>query len=178
MKVLSLFLERVPSKFYVKQLARELKIGPASASRSLKNLHKQGFLLKTKEGRENYYSLIKEKQLNKYFAVTYTLFWLEQFGLTGKLLEIDPHIVSVALFGSIAAGDYDENSDLDLLIISKKEKADFYPVIRELEKEFKREVLPTIINPIEWIKMTKKNDRFCSEVEKRYIMLYGNRLET
>lgn len=175
-KILSLFFDRPTTRFYVKQLARQLGISPSSASTGLKRLYEQGFLSRTREGKECYYALVREKPLNKHFSLAYFLFKLEKAGLVRKLLDTDSQLCSIALYGSIATGCYDEASDLDLLILAKIKKDEFYPLMSEIGKDLKREVIPTVMPFTEWLKLARKKDAFYTEVVKNHVLLYGSRL--
>lgn len=176
LKILALFLKRSDSRFYVKQLAKELKISPSSASIGLKRLCGQGFLSRSHEGKEIYYSLMKNKPLNAHFGMAHLLYMLEQFSLVGGLLEIDSQLVSVAIYGSVARGNYDENSDVDILILGKKSKEEFMPILRKLGEVLGKEVVPTIMSPAEWMKLAGRKDKFYQELIKAHILLYGSRL--
>ena len=64
---------------------------------------------------------------------------LQELGFVDKLLEIDDNIISIALYGSFATGEYDEKSDIDVLLIAPK-KPDLIEFIERVEKKLKRDV--------------------------------------
>lgn len=90
-------------------LKRELGIGAAATHRQLKRLIQEGKL--TKQGAPPYvfYSLSKESQKNTEIGMKRT---------KDKIIPIllKYGVKKAALFGSYARGDYDEKSDIDILI--------------------------------------------------------------
>ena len=80
-------------------------------------------------------------------------------------------ISSILLFGSYAKGDNDEESDIDILVISlAKEKP-----TATLAQLLKRDVNLISFSPAEWSQQAKTNKAFYFDVILDGIVLYGTR---
>jgi predicted nucleotidyltransferase len=137
LNILKTFFNNPKKEFNIREIARLLKISPATASTQLKSLAKQGFLKQ-----RNYKHLIlcrADLESNKYkdLKTYHTITRLRESGLITALNEfyLKPTII---LFGSASRGIDTEASDLDLLIISEKTQN-----LKEKEKyehKLKREI--------------------------------------
>ena len=94
-----------------------------------------------------------------------------------KFLEIDPNIISLALFGSYAEGSFDEKSDIDFLIVTGASKEMFIKAAKRLEEELEKEVSLSVLKLSEWRAMAKKGDAFYKRVVENHILLYGSGLK-
>lgn len=173
-KILSMFFNQPRKKKYVKEVARELKISTGSASVLLKELAASGYLLKQKQGMELFYSLRNDDPVVKKLRTAYFLTKLQQFNFVESILKIDSYATVIAVYGSYVSGNYDEASDLDLLILSNKREEDFYEVIKKIESKLNLEVSLTLLKPVKWIKLADQKDAFYNSVVKNNVVLYGN----
>ena len=94
-----------------------------------------------------------------------------------KFLEIDPNIISIALFGSYAQGSFDEKSDIDFLIVTSARKEMFIKAAQKLEEEMQKEVSLSVLKLSEWRAMAKKEDAFYKRIVENHILLYGSGLK-
>ena len=80
--------------------------------------------------------------------------------------------ISLAIYGSYSSGEFNEKSDLDILIIGKKkeENKDF---ALKFGKKFGKEIQLTTISYYEWEKMKKNKDPFALEVLSKHILISG-----
>ena len=117
-------------EFYLRELAKESKTSPAHTSRILNNFLKHNIVKKRKAGRQDFYRIDLEKQLAAYI---FNLFHLERrLSLPAEFRaameefctrlkeKSGKDIISIILFGSVAKGKAGSESDLDILVISKK----------------------------------------------------------
>jgi predicted nucleotidyltransferase len=91
-----------------------------------------------------------------------------------KFLEIDSNIISLALFGSYAQGNFDEKSDIDFLIVTSARKELFIQVAKRLEEELEKEVSLSVLKLSEWRTIAKKGDAFYKRIVENHILLYGS----
>jgi predicted nucleotidyltransferase len=149
LNILKLFFEEPAREFNVREVARLLKISPATASKVLKQLVKDGLLKERKERLLNLYKANLEKDLYKDLKIFYNLRKIRDSGLLKELnrFYLKPTIV---LFGSCASGMDTETSDFDLLIISEKTKE--FPHVSRFEKKFKRRIQFFIVKDIKELK--------------------------
>jgi hypothetical protein len=94
-----------------------------------------------------------------------------------KFLEIDPNIISLALFGSYAEGSFDEKSDIDFMIVTDARKEILIKAAKRLEEELEKEVSLSVLKLSEWRAMAKKGDAFYKRVVENHILLYGSGLK-
>ncbi len=137
LNILRLFFEEPTREFNVREVARLLKISPATASKELKLAVKNGLLKERKERLFNLYKANLESDLYRDIKIFYTLRKIKNSGLLEELNKfyLKPTIL---LFGSCAYGIDTETSDFDLLIISEKTKE--FSNIKRFEKKFKRKI--------------------------------------
>ena len=137
LNILKLFFESPTKEFNVREVARTLKINPATASTYLKKFEKAGILKYKKQRIQDLYRADLDSDRYRDLKVYYLIRKLKESGLIESLNKfyIKPAIV---LFGSCAYGIDTETSDIDLVIISEK-IADF-PEQRRFEKKLDREI--------------------------------------
>jgi predicted nucleotidyltransferase len=121
LNILKVFFESTNKDFNVREIARILKIAPATASSQLKKLAKEGFL---KEKRERNLIIYKANLDNDRYTdlkVYYNIRKIKESGLIEELNKfyLKPTIV---LFGSASFGLDTEDSDVDIMVLSEKDK--------------------------------------------------------
>ena len=104
--------------YYINELARTLNISPGSVYSSVKRLESESLLTKEELGKAHYYRLNKEHLIVGSLKKAYGIGFILSANVMDVFLENDPGIISLALYGSFASGNYDENSDIDFLIIT------------------------------------------------------------
>lgn len=131
------FLEEPNREFNVRELARALKINPATASKRLKDFKKRHILKHRKERILDLYSADLESYAYRDIKAYYTLSRIRESGLIEALDEcyLKPTII---LFGSASKGMDTETSDIDFAIISESTKE--FPRRHEFDKKLGREI--------------------------------------
>jgi len=149
LNILKLFFEEPTKEFNVREVARILKISPATASKELKNLVKEGVLKERKERVLNLYKANLESDLYRDIKIFYNLRKIKDSGLLKELNKfyLKPTVV---LFGSCAYGMDTETSDFDLLIISEKTKE--FLDIKKFERKVKRKIQFFVVKDIKDMK--------------------------
>ena len=147
--VLKLFFEEPTREFNVRELARIIKISPATASKQLKSLAKKGLVKERKERFLNLYKANLESEFYRDFKIFYNLRKIKDSGLLDALNKfyLKPTVV---LFGSSAYGSDTETSDFDLLVIS--EKTEDFLRLKEFEKKLKRSIQIFVFKDVKSIK--------------------------
>jgi predicted nucleotidyltransferase len=154
---------------YLKELSRTLAISPRTAQTYLKLYEMEGVLEKEKIGNTIVYTL-ESNAITKELKKTYLLLRIAPY--IKRFLSDNPQIVSLALYGSAARGEYDVHSDIDLLAISAS-RAVGLSEINRLEKELGMEVRLEIVSVGEWRRLAAKKDSFYSSVTNSSITLHG-----
>lgn len=171
-KVLRFFLFNPHKGVHINGLARELSIGAGTVKHYCDALLKENILLVQKQGNQRIFSLNTSHFLVNELKKTFALVWLIDKGI---IKIVSDKVNSFAIYGSFASGGFDEHSDLDLIIIGEKSDVDF-SFVTKFSKDIKREVQVTIYSWVEWRKMEKLKEVFVDAVQKRHILIKGNKL--
>lgn len=137
LNIMKLFFEEPTKEFNVREVARLLKIAPATASKELNSSVKKGLLKERKERILNLYKANLENELYRDIKIFYNIQKAKESGFIDTLNKfyLKPTII---LFGSCASGMDTETSDFDLLVISEKTKE--LPEIKKYEKKLNRKL--------------------------------------
>ena len=121
-KVLKVFFnDPLPENigFQLREISRKIKLAPKSVSIYLKELEKEGFILKKKLHVYPVYYANIENQKFKHYKKRDIINELNESGLIKYIWEkIMPD--AIILFGSASKGEDTKKSDIDLCVISKQ----------------------------------------------------------
>ena len=142
---MKLFFDYPTREFNVREAARILKIAPATASKELKSLAKQGLLKGRKERILNLYKANIENSLYRDLKIFYNIRKIKDSMLLDSLNRyyLKPAIV---LFGSASSGIDTETSDFDILVVS--ERKNILPDKEKFEKKLKRKLQLFVVREI------------------------------
>ncbi|TET90589.1 MAG: nucleotidyltransferase domain-containing protein [Methanomassiliicoccales archaeon] len=172
-KILALFLKYPTTEFHVKELARKIDVSPGSVSNAVRYFEPFQILKKEEKGLAHLYRLNEELPLAKHLKLTYTLVRILAHRVVERLLDLDESILSIAIYGSYATGEYDEKSDLDILIITPGDKNALTPLLREVESELGVRVSPQVLKLHEWQRLSRADKVFHDRVVENHILLHG-----
>jgi len=169
LNALKYFLVNPYSKIHLRGFSRVMKISPNSANRFLNLFLEEGLVVEERVANLRYFKAnlnsISFKEIKKAFSV----FELEKSGLIKALKEA---CFSCMLFGSVAKGKNDKNSDIDLVIVTKnKEKV--REIIQRFQKKFEQEISSHIFTSLEWRKGKTENKAFYQDVVSCGMNLIG-----
>lgn len=173
LKVLGFFLANPKTSINVNELARKLDVSPTSVNHAAKLFNKKGYLVKDEKGLAHYYRLDISNPVIISLKKAYGLDLILSSGPQEVFMNADENIVSLALYGSYAGGDFDEDSDIDFLVVTPSKREMLMAAIHELEDKLGREVSVTVFKPGEWRAMAKKEDAFYKSVIKQHVLLNG-----
>jgi len=166
-KILSFFVLHPDASFYEREIARKAGLSPSSTHHVLVRLYRAGVINRKQNGRMFFYSVDKANPYLREFKVLTNLLLIEP--LVEKLKGLSHRIV---LFGSWAEGSDNENSDIDLFIVSS-EKEKVLSVVNKFSysaKLYNRKVQPIINAPEELLKKGKEEKVFLEQVEKGKVL--------
>ena len=169
-KVLCFFLENPSREVYVRELSALLGVSPFTSNNALKAFHEKNLLNLNERGNMHFYKLRNNSFLVKKLKITYILSKLNSISF-----EFTEEIVSVAMYGSYASGEYDEKSDFDLLILSS-EKNEYPKIYKKIEDTLNVSVSPLVLTPFEWQELSRENPEFYIEVMRDHILLHRSEL--
>jgi predicted nucleotidyltransferase len=159
MKLLT-FLVRKKTEMYEREISRSSGLSIGAVNQGLGELLREEILTRKKKGRMYFYTVNHELPLVKHFKVFLTI-----FELSSLIRKVRGQCDRIVLYGSCAFGEDFEDSDVDILILSREK--DF--VKKEVEafaKQFPRKISSTIINSSEWLSLKKQDKAFYNEVNK------------
>jgi len=171
LSVLKFFIEHPHNSYYLRESARLLKMDPMTVKRALNLLVADNILLKTKEKNQILYKANIENPAFRHLKIAYNISWLQKKGVIDFLKNHMNTVTSIILFGSYAKGENDEESDIDILVISLSKNM----LTAELSKLLKHDVNLISFTPARWSQQAKNNRAFYLDVILDGIVLYGTK---
>lgn len=169
--VLKLFIDNPHNSYYLRESARLLKMDPMTVKRALSLFVADGLLLKKEEKNQILYKAKIDSPSFRYLKISYNLSWLEKKGVSEFLSHHMNTVTSILLFGSFAKGENDNESDVDILIISLSKNTP----TAEVAKLLKRDVNLINFTPAQWSQQANTNKAFYLDVILDGIVLYGTK---
>ena len=138
-KILGLLFSNPEGRFYMRQLERMTGEPVSAVRRDLKRLESAGILLSREEAKVKYFWVNKENPI--YEEVKRIVFKTIAVGDTIKGFIKNIRGLKVAfIYGSIARGEENAKSDLDLMIIGKIDSVRLHSKIGEIEDKVNRTI--------------------------------------
>jgi predicted nucleotidyltransferase len=174
--ILALLFGRAGEAFYLRQIAEMTGLAVGSIQRELANLVRAGLVVRTAKGHQVYFRADERAPIYPELVGLVT----KTSGVAGVIrAALAPFarekMITVAfIYGSIAAGEQQPSSDVDLMIIGDIELKSVVPVVRRVEEQVGREVNPTIYRPEDFRQRLAAGEHFLSRIIARpRIMLIG-----
>jgi len=173
-KVLGWLFSHPDERYFVRQLTGLVKEDSTNVSRELARLEKTGILVSTTEGRQKYYQANRESPL---FDELHGLM-LKTVGvadvLHSALAPAQDKIKAAFIFGSIATGNENRRSDIDVMVIGRVSFEEVVSLLSPAEEKLRREVNPVVYPITEFKKKVKEDHHFVKTVlEDPKIFLIG-----
>jgi predicted nucleotidyltransferase len=162
--VLEYFLKSPNTKVHIRGLSRDINIGPLTAQKYLQLYRDENILKEEKVANSLQYSLNNALPLVKSLKRFYFLETLGKF-------DVPESIITLAVFGAHASGEYTEHSDIDILVITPN-KPDL-SFLKKIEKSTAKTVDITSMTLGGWRRLVKKGDGFVESILRNHILLYG-----
>jgi predicted nucleotidyltransferase len=147
--VLRLLFGRPEQSFYVRQIARDIETSVGSVQRELGTLSRIGLIQRSALGNMVFYQANRNHpvyaELHSLLAKTVGVFELLR-------LALEPFAEKLSLafvYGSMARGDENAGSDVDLMIVGDVTLEDILPGLASAENTIGRPVNPTIYSDAE-----------------------------
>jgi predicted nucleotidyltransferase len=163
------FINNPYNEFYIREIAKKLNISPFAAKKYSDILVKSGILKEERRANLRYIKPNMDNLFYKYLKISYNINNILKSGLIEFIKDNIPNLTSVILFGSLAKGEDDDKSDIDLVIIGKAKKVS----LEEFEEKLKKEIRIHFFGWSDWNEKTKKDASFYYEVISYGIPLYG-----
>ncbi|MBU1575731.1 MAG: nucleotidyltransferase domain-containing protein [Candidatus Edwardsbacteria bacterium] len=160
-KVLLYLARHSQTEFYGREAAVRSGVGKSAANYALRRLADLGWVTVRSSGRMKHYRAVPDHPAVCQVKITDTV-----MGLEGFLKKLRPLAVKIVLYGSAALGQDQEDSDVDVMVISNQPDA-----ARRAALIFAPKIQTVVKDPVEWAGMQKSGEIFYREIE-RGIMLW------
>lgn len=174
-RILALLYAKPDQSLFLRQIAREIGTSVGSVQRELETLSKAGLLNRTTLGRQVFYQANLHHptfaELRLLIAKTSGIFPQ----LRSALAPLAPQITFAWIYGSIARGEEDAASDVDLMIVGNVSLDDALVELAPIENTIGRSINPTIYSLQELkSRMKDKNHFLTSVLQGKKILLIGD----
>ena len=176
-KLLSLFLTHPEEKFYIRQLERLVSEPVGAIQRELPKLEKMGLVkFEIGNGRKNYF-------LDKTCPIKEELksIILKTIALGERIKELikkTKNIKYAFIYGSVAKGEEDIKSDIDLMVIGNIDEIKLQEKIQQIESKISRTINYTLMNIEEFKKRLNEKEPFLMRILRdRKIEIIGSENE-
>jgi len=162
-KILRYFFINQHEKKYINELARITDIDPGNLSRKLQVLENEGILCSEFLGNQRYYYINKRYPLLKEVKNIFEL----KCGLADLIAEKLKKIKGIKeayIFGSYVKGNFEPESDIDILIIGDHSVLEVDRQLIPLQEKINREINTIDISKSEFIKRKKNKDEFIKNI--------------
>jgi len=162
--ILAVTLGHPEKSWYASELARRLAMPPSSLQRELKELTEAGILISRREGGMTYF------QANERSPIFPELRGLlrKTAGLIDVLREVlapaDKAVRIAFVYGSVASGTEQPESDIDLLVVGTASPAKLALALRQAQGRLSREVHTKVYSLEEFATKRRSRDHFLTRV--------------
>ncbi len=164
--ILALLYGHADEQFYLREIARRAGTGIGATQRELGQLTDAGLIHRVRRGHQVYYQANRQNpifaELKSIFAKTSGI----RDVLNEALVPLAERIRLAFVYGSIARGDEDASSDVDLMVIGEVSFAEVVSALSESESKLGRETNPTVYGPREFREKLAAQNHFLSTVAK------------
>jgi predicted nucleotidyltransferase len=164
--------------WYASELAHRLGVPSSSLQRELHDLSEAGILKTYRQGRMVYYQANRDSPI---FPDLRGLL-LKTAGLVDVLAQalrpVATKVRTAFVYGSIAAGSEESDSDIDLMVVGQVAPEDLAMPLRRARESLGREINPTVYTPAEFDRKRASDDPFLKQVlDKPRLVVLGNKDE-
>jgi len=170
LKVLSFFFDSPYSEAYLREIARKLKMSPATVLRCVAQLEGANLVVRRKTNNAVYFRASMGNAF-KAMKTAYSIGKIESAGVVERIALKSGGLHCILLYGSAARGEDDSGSDFDFLVIAARCDAKG----GELSEKLGRECGLQTYTISQWKEITKKNRAFYLEVISGSIALKGGK---
>ena len=169
LETLKFFLENPYGDVYLRQLAKKLSLSVFATKKYADLLLKENLILEERKANLRYFKANTSNLFFKHLKIAFSIDLLMKSGLIYFLNENLANVSSIVLFGSMAKGEDNKNSDVDILIIGKEKSRN----LDKFEEKIGKEINLHIFSWSEWSKQSEENRAFYLEVILFGIPLHG-----
>ncbi len=153
----------------VRGIASKSGVGVTTSKVCLDHLFSKGMVKRKVVGRSHLYSFDLSNFLARHLKVLMSLIEIHDSGLVKELVSRYP-VSAIILYGSVARGEDDVHSDVDVLVISRRK---IRVSLLKSEKSMDRELAITVYTLPEWRRKSREDKVFYDRVMIDGLSLYG-----
>ena len=174
-EILSVLALNPESSFNINELSRVTGFSLRGVDRELKNLLSGGLLRREISGNQHRYQLDPacpiHKEVKGIIAKTVGVADVLKKGL----VQVRDEIHLAFIYGSFASGDYGNESDVDLFIVSDVSGVKLSELLGPLQEQFGRPINTSQFSLLEYQQRKDKGDHFVSRVlDGPKVVLFGS----
>jgi predicted nucleotidyltransferase len=173
-RILALLFGRPEQSFYIRQIARETRTSAGSVQRELEFLANVGLIQRTDSGHQVYYQANRNHpvypEIHALVAKTVGVFQL----LGSALAPLANRISKAFVYGSLANGSENAQSDVDLMIVGEVTLDEVLSQIAPVEPRIGRPINPTLYSGSDFkTKIDSGNHFLRSVMQGQKVFLIG-----
>ena len=178
LEVLALLFSRPERSFYVREILRLLPAGQGAVQRELQNLCKAGIIERSRIGNQVHYKANRSCPIHEELKAIVIKTTGVADVLRRALAPLNEQIEFAFIYGSMAAGDSDAGSDVDILVVGDAGFGQIVAQIQEAQLKLDREVNPRVYKADEFREKIESGNGFLKRVMKsEKIFLIGDENE-
>jgi len=162
--VLALLYSHPNESFYLRQLARMTGVGMGSLQRELKQLSEAGIIIRNEIGRQAFFKANPDCPVYQELKNIIT----KTFGVADILREalssLADKIQAAFIFGSIVSGEFNQSSDVDVMVIGDISFADVVSTLSPVQETLSREINPSVYPLAEFKAKLSEEQHFIKSV--------------
>jgi len=176
--VLALLYSHPDESFYLRQIARITGVGMGALQRELKQLLEAGIITRREIGRQAFFKACPNCPVYRELRDITT----KTFGVADILREalssLADKIQAAFIFGSLVSGEFNQSSDVDLMLIGDISFADVVSALSPAQEILSREINPSVYPPGEFkAKISEKQHFIKSVLNSPKIFIIGGKNE-
>ena len=173
--VLAILFGNPGRAYYTREIVHAADCGVSQVQRELEQLTRAGLITRLPRANQVYFQANEAASIYpELVALVAKTFALGDF-FRKALVPYATRIQSAFIFGSVARGEHDATSDVDVMIVGDVLLSDLDGALQEVEKRIARPVSATVMDLKEYVRRRKAKDHFLQTVLREpKIFLIGN----
>lgn len=163
-RVLTLLLLHPDDAYHVRELARLTDTTAGTLHKELARLAEVGLLLRERQGNQVRYRANRDCPVYPELAGLFRKTSGAAAVLADALRTVSPTPALALIFGSLARGEENARSDVDLLVIGDAAFAAVVMALHPVQETLQREINPVVYNAVEFAHRVAAKDAFVANI--------------
>ena len=165
-EILKLLIMNPVGAFNINEISRQIGSTPRGVEKELKNLLSGGILKRDIIGNQHLYKLDENCPISREIkGIIIKTVGVAQL-IQKALKPVEKKITRAFVYGSFASGDFGNESDVDLLMVTRLSGIEVAELIGDLQNEIGRAINVSQFSMDEFDRRKQNNDHFLSQVLK------------